>query len=137
MRLEVTRQADLAIRALVTLGDVGHSLSARRLAELLDATPGFMSQVMNPMVKAGWVASVPGRAGGYELARPLAELNVLEVVELADGPTDDGRCIVAGVPCTSHEPCPLHPAWAPARAVLIENLRARSLDTIPPPPPPP
>lgn len=89
-----------------------------------------MSQVMNPLVKAGWVDSEPGRTGGYRLLADLADLTLLDLVELVDGPVDDGRCIVVGVPCDSHEQCPMHTSWAPARKVLIEHLRRRTLDRI-------
>lgn len=133
VRLEVTRQADLAIRALVTLGDPGHvddRISARSFAEMLDTSAGFMSQVMNPLVKAGWLSSEQGRSGGYRLEVPLRSITVLDVVELVDGPIDNGICIVVGVPCDSHEQCPMHTSWAPARKVLMDSLRKRRLDKV-------
>lgn len=85
---------------------------------------------MNPLVKAGWISSVVGRTGGYRLEVPLESLTVLDVVQLIDGPVGDGRCIVVGVPCESHEPCPLHSSWAPARKVLIDALGEQSLDLV-------
>lgn len=132
VRLEVTRQSDLAIRALVTLGAVEDGdgpVSARNFAEHLDTSAGFMSQVMNPMVKAGWVTSVAGRTGGYRLAVPLSSLSVLDVIELVDGPVDD-RCIVVGVPCESHDHCPMHTAWSAARRILIDTLADHRLDQV-------
>ncbi len=89
-----------------------------------------MSQVMNPLVKAGLVSSSAGRSGGYRLEVPLRDITVLDVVELVDGPIDNGICIVAGVPCDSHEQCPMHTSWAPARKVLIDALRKRRLDKV-------
>lgn len=133
MRLDVTRQADLAIRALVTLGDPNHGatrISARAFSERLGTSAGFMSQVMNPLVKAGWLSSVQGRRGGYRLEVALRDLTVLDVVELVDGPIDNGMCIVVGVPCDSHEQCPMHTSWAPARKVLMDALRKRRLDRV-------
>lgn len=89
-----------------------------------------MSQVMNPLVKAGYVSSATGRSGGYRSERELASITLLEVIELIDGPIDDGICIVAGVPCDSHEHCPMHTSWGPARRVLIQHLRGRTLDKV-------
>lgn len=133
VRLEVTRQADLAIRALVTLGDPEHRegrTSARAFAEQLGTSAGFMSQVMNPLVKARWISSEAGRTGGYHLEVPLQSLTVLDVVELVDGPIDNGVCIVVGAPCDSHEQCPMHTSWAPARKVLMDALGKRRLDKV-------
>lgn len=105
-------------------------MSARAFAEQLDTSAGFMSQVMNPLVKAGWISSEAGRTGGYRLEVELKDLTVLDVVELVDGPIDNGLCIVVGVPCDSHEQCPMHTSWAPARKVLMDALRKRRLDKV-------
>lgn len=89
-----------------------------------------MSQVMNPLVKAGYVSSETGRSGGYRIESDLASITLLEVIELVDGPIEDGICIVAGVPCDSHEHCPMHSSWSPARRVLIKHLAKRTLDKV-------
>lgn len=89
-----------------------------------------MSQVMNPLVKAGFVSSETGRHGGYQISRPLESITLLEVIELVDGPIDDGICIVVGVPCDSHEHCPMHSSWSPARRLLIQHLGRRTLDKV-------
>jgi len=89
-----------------------------------------MSQVMNPLVKGGYVSSEPGRHGGYQIERPLSAITLLEVIELIDGPVEDGMCIVVGVPCDSHEHCPMHASWSPARKLLIQHLGRRTLDKV-------
>jgi Rrf2 family protein len=123
MRLEVTRRADLAVRAMVLLAE-GRQLKAAELAAGLGATPGFVPQVVGPLVKAGWVRSDPGPVGGYRLVAPPDQVTVLEIVEAVDGPTDSGRCVVADSPCGSEQPCALHGAWTQARNELMESLRA-------------
>lgn len=102
-------------------------MKGSQLAEVLDATPGFMAQVLNPLVKVGWVASEPGPSGGYRLVTAIDRLSVLEVVEAIDGPTDDGRCVVADRPCSEATPCALHHAWTRARNVLTSTLADLSL----------
>lgn len=130
MRLEITRRADLAVRSMTALAEVGGPLKGSQLAEVLDATPGYMSQVLNPLVKVGWVASEPGPSGGYHLVADISRVSVLDVVEVIDGPTDDGRCVVADRPCSETAPCALHHAWARARHVLTSTLADLSLADI-------
>ena len=48
MRLEVTRRADLATRAMIALAVTGERRKASELAEDLDTSPGFLSQAMTP-----------------------------------------------------------------------------------------
>jgi Rrf2 family protein len=129
MRLEITRRADLAVRAMTVLG-AGGRLKAGDLAAVLGSTSGFMPQALGPLVKAGWVRSEPGPTGGYSLQVPLAENTVLDVVEAIDGPTDAGRCVVADRPCGRDEFCALHVAWGRARAELTAALRGMPMSEL-------
>lgn len=102
-------------------------MKGSQLAEVLEATPGFMAQVLNPLVKVGWVSSEPGPSGGYRLVAGIARVSVLDVVEAIDGPTDDGRCVVADRSCSEATHCALHHAWTRARHVLTATLADLSL----------
>ena len=124
MRLDITQRADLAVRALVVLDQSAARLKSSDLAAALGTTAGFVPQVMGPLVRHGWVHSVPGPTGGYEPLIEVDTLNVLEVVEAVDGPTNSGRCVVADRPCEATEPCALHVAWGLARRQLLSSLAA-------------
>jgi Rrf2 family protein len=126
MRLEITRKADLAVRAMALLAE-GRQLKAADLAAGLGASAGFVPQVIGPLVKAGWVRSVPGPSGGYRLAAVPEQVSVLDVVEAVDGPTDSGRCVVADAPCGRDTVCSLHRAWTRARDELMDSLRSVSV----------
>ena len=129
MRLEVTRRADLAVRAMGLLA-AGAQWKAADLAERLETTVGFVPQVVGPLVKAGWGRSDPGPTGGYALVAPPEAVTLLDVVEAVDGPTDTGRCVVADLPCGRDDPCALHVAWSRAREELMASLRAISIADI-------
>jgi len=124
VRLEITRRAELAIRALALLGAADGRLKAAALADGLGTTVGFVPQVVGPLVKAGWVVSDPGPTGGYRATVDPADVNVLQVIEAVDGSTDAGRCVVADRPCHATHPCVLHEAWGRARAELVGVLSA-------------
>lgn len=130
MRLEVTRRADLAVRAMVALGGASGRLKAPALAEALGTTSGFVPQVIGPLVKAGWVRSDPGPSGGYMSCVDLGTVSLLEVIEAVDGATDCGRCVTADRPCDPAEPCPLHFAWSAARRQLLSALGATSMSEV-------
>src|SRR5690554_3570667 len=126
MRLELTRKSDLAARTMVELAGAGR-LKAGDLADRLETTTGFVPQVVGPLVRAGWVVSVPGPTGGYALAVDLADVSVLQVIEAAEGPTHSGRCVVVDRPCDSGQACLVHDAWADARHHLVGRLRETSI----------
>ena len=127
MRLEVTRKSDLAVRALQALAASSGRVKGPELAELVGSTSGFVSQVLTPLVRAGWVRSDPGPSGGYSLAADLAEVSVLAVIETIEGPTDSGRCVLADRPCNEQGTCALHTPWLRARAQLRSQLDAMSV----------
>jgi Rrf2 family protein len=56
----------------------------------------FMSLVLMRMTQAGLIASKRGTAGGYKLARPAAEVSLLDVIEAVDGPLDASEVRAAG-----------------------------------------
>lgn len=130
MRLEVTRRTDLATRAMIALASTGERRKASELADDLDASPGFLSQAMTPMVNRGWVHSEPGRSGGYLAVTPLEELSVLDVVEAVEGPTDVTRCVLEDRACAGGGRCALHDAWAQARGHLLRDLADTPLSAI-------
>ena len=127
MRLEITRKSDLAVRALRALADGPGRLKGPALAEAVGSTSGFVSQVVNPLVRQGWVRSDPGPGGGYRLVVDLGSVSVLAVIEAVEGPTDAGRCVLADRPCNDSGPCALHVAWSRAQAHLMRELDATSV----------
>ena len=130
MRLEVTRRTDLATRALLALAASGERRKAAELAKTLDASPGFLSQAMTPLVDRGWVRSEPGRTGGYTAIVALDDLSVLDVVEAVEGPTDVSRCVLEDRSCAGGGQCALHNAWAKARSDLLRDLAETPLQAI-------
>lgn len=132
MRLEVTRKADLATKAVLALDAVGRRTKAAELADWVGTTPGFLSQVLTPLVSAGWIHSEPGPSGGYSLAAELGSLSVLDIIEAVEGPTDSGRCVLENRSCSDASPCVIHHAWQRARGQLVDELTRIRLSSLTP-----
>lgn len=130
MKLGIMRRTDIALQALLALDATEAVLQASQLAEHTGATPQFIPQVLTPMVRAGWIESETGPRGGYRLTADLGEKSVLELIELMEGPTDDGRCVVGPSECTPDEPCALHDSWTWARAALMERLGSTPIGSV-------
>lgn len=131
MRLEVSSRCDLAVRALRALGEPGPRVKGPELAATVGCTAGFLSQVLTPLVRAGWVRSGPGPSGGYRLSVRLTDIPLLAVVEAVEGPTDTGRCVLADSSCDARATCALHVPWMEARSRLLRELRSTSVADTP------
>jgi len=92
------------------------------LAAAVGSSSGFVSQVLTPLVRSGWVRSDPGPTGGYSLTTDLASVSVLAVIEAIEGPTDSGQCVLADRLCEEEGSCALHVAWSRARSQLLTEL---------------
>lgn len=115
------------MRALRSLAETGGRVKGPALADAVGSTSGFLSQVLTPLVRSGWVRSDPGPAGGYSLAVDLGSVSVFAVIEAIEGPTDSGRCVLADRPCNDAGTCALHVPWLRARAQLLRELDATSV----------
>lgn len=127
MRLDITRKSDLAVRSLWALGERVERMKGPELADEVGSSAGFVSQVLTPLVRAGWVRSDPGPAGGYSLVAELADVSVLAVIEAIEGPTDSGQCVLSDGSCDETGTCALHVPWLRARDQLLWTLERTSL----------
>jgi len=65
--------------------------------------------------------------GALRLARAPAEISLLDVIRAIDGGRLWKRCLFGLAQCSDASPCPVHPVWKEARALLEEHLAAQSL----------
>ena len=86
--LSITTKSPYAIRALTELARTGGAgpVPIGELARRRDIPVQFLEQLFAVLRRAGILRSQRGVKGGYSFARPPADITVLEVVELLDGP---------------------------------------------------
>jgi Rrf2 family protein len=86
--ISITTKSPYAVAALVELHGHGDSgpVPIAELARRREIPVQFLEQLFATLRRAGILRSQRGVKGGYSFARPAAEVTVLEVVELLDGP---------------------------------------------------
>lgn len=114
-----------AVRALTELArrqtvDAGRPVRLADIAEIGDMPLQFLEQVFAALRRAGIVHSRRGAAGGYTLARPAAEVSVLEVVTALDGPLFSVEC-TQGL-CDRVDVCGASSVWIEAQHALERVL---------------
>ena len=128
MKLVPTRRTDYAIRALIHVTNTEASpVSAAAIGDAMEIPTGFLQQVLRELQQAGLVTSRPGPRGGYALARPAAEITVLQIVEALEGPLRSAECALRGGPCHWDDVCALHWVWSSARDALCDELAGATL----------
>jgi Rrf2 family protein len=68
------------------------ALPAAKLAEYHGVPPAYLAKHLQALAGAGVLETVKGPRGGYRLARPPAQITLLDVVEAVDGDEPAFRC---------------------------------------------
>lgn len=84
--ISVTSKSRYAVVAMAELSRAGERpVPIKELSERRDIPEQFLEQLFSTLRRAGLLTSHRGVKGGYTLARPPEEINVLEVVQALDG----------------------------------------------------
>ena len=84
--ISVTSKSRYAVVALAELARSGsRPVPIAQIAERRGMPVQFLEQLFSTLRRAGLLQSQRGVKGGYTLARPPEEINVLEVVQALDG----------------------------------------------------
>jgi Rrf2 family protein len=86
--ISITTKSPYAVRALAELARSGGEgpVPIGELARRRDIPVQFLEQLFAVLRRAGVLRSQRGVKGGYAFAREPADVTVLEIVELLDGP---------------------------------------------------
>lgn len=119
--------AEYALRAVVQLATESETaLTAQRIAEVTRVPAGYLSKIMQDLVRAGIATSQRGPNGGFTLARPAAKITVLDVVNAVDPIHRITECPL-GLPEHGKNLCRLHRRLDDAIALVETSFREASI----------
>jgi Rrf2 family protein len=134
MKLPVSTEWLLHCASTLAQLEPGATASAAQLASYYDLPPASLAKQLQALVRAGVLAATTGPRGGFRLARPAAEITLLQVVEAVDGRAapyecreirQRGRGALAPEECRG--PCILAVRMAEAHEAWRASLAATSL----------
>jgi Rrf2 family protein len=128
--MQITRQADYAIRAVRYLSNLGPNQRAATSLVAKDQRipPSFLAKIISQLSIAGLLHTSRGARGGVSLARAPKEISLLDVVEAIDGPILLNECVADLNMCTFEIDCPLKPIWSDAQVELVGKLKTTMFD---------
>jgi Rrf2 family protein len=128
--MQITRQADYAVRAVLYLANLGPERRAAtsQIAQEQQIPPSFLAKIVSQLSVAGLLQTSRGARGGVSLARAPEKISILEVVEAIDGPILLNECVANNGACTFGDDCPMRPLWCETQADLVNRLQATTFD---------
>ena len=121
----ISTRGRYALRILVDLAgnQNGGYITLKEAADRQEISEKYLESIVKDLVKARFVEGVRGKGGGYRLARPADEINVLEVLQSADGTLVPVACLKEGSePCSRAAACRTLPLWKGLDKVVSEYL---------------
>ena len=122
--MQITRQADYAVRAVLYLTRLGveNKAATSKIAQDQHIPPSFLAKIVSQLSIAGLLHTSRGAHGGVTLARNPEDISLLDVVEAIDGPIRLNECVHADGMCAFADDCPLTSIWQAAQHDLVTRL---------------
>ena len=122
--MQITRQADYAVRAVVYLAErgAGRPIATAEIGRQQHIPVTFLAKIMSHLSAAGIVHTLRGAHGGITLGRPAGEISLLDILETIDGPVLLNECVSDPSLCPLGEHCAVCSVWCQAQADLVDRL---------------
>ncbi|MFA9478743.1 Rrf2 family transcriptional regulator [Phycisphaerales bacterium AB-hyl4] len=125
--LLLSKTSEYALRAVVCLASHhGEPIVTSQLAELTRVPAGYLSKVLQQLGRGGLVQAQRGLHGGFSLARPPAEMTILDVLNAVD-PVPRIRGCPLGLKSHGTNLCPLHRQLDDALASIEQAFAGSTL----------
>jgi len=104
----ISQTAEYALRSVICLAEnPDKPLTTRQIAKVTKVPVSYLSKVLQSLGRMGIVYSQRGLHGGFKLARPSAELSLLDIVNAVDPIRPIQRCPL-NLKTHGTDLCPLH-----------------------------
>lgn len=129
-----TDSGKYAIRAMAYIAareDPSEPISAAEIAAAEGIPPYYLAKVLQDLARAGILASVRGRGGGFRITHAPDEIHLLDVlgaVENIKKLTED--CVLGLDSCSEFVPCPLHTQWKAFRDLMLSRLEVMTVSDL-------
>ncbi|MCR9232418.1 MAG: Rrf2 family transcriptional regulator [bacterium] len=130
--MQLTIQTDYALRTLMYLASRDDRATVAEVAALFDISANHVAKVVNQLSRFGYIRSVRGLGGGIELAVPLTEIRLGEVIERFEGNLHLLECVGTEGVCVIQPFCKLKGVLAEAERLQREYLNSVTLADVAP-----
>jgi Rrf2 family protein len=122
--ITISRETDYAARVVLhlSLQEEGARATAQQIAGERLIPKALVRRVVTRLASAGIIETTRGPEGGIQLARPAADISLLQVVEAMEGPLALNRCAVEPHTCPLSPACSVHEAWCRAKDIIRLHL---------------
>ena len=114
-----------AIRAVVALAEMPEAVycGVPEIARSTGSPRNYLGKILLQLSRHGLVESRKGLGGGFRLARPAAEIRLIDVMASIEDVARWSACVFTSGVCSDATPCMVHTRWSRAREAFLAFLR--------------
>lgn len=127
--MKLTTRSRYGTRMMLDMARYGKNgpVRIKDIAERQGVSIKYLEKLVRELKQAGFVKSRRGPRGGHELARPLTEITVGDIVRVLEGDLTLVECCDDGKDCPRMEGCPTRAVWIEAARAMHASLDAVNL----------
>ena len=126
--MNFSKTTSYAISVLSFLADhEKERFSAKKLHEELEIPWPYLRQLLTSLSKSGFIYSVQGRNGGFQLQTPSDQITLAKIVDSVEGLNVFGTCIMGFKKCPFNHTCAMHEVWRETRESILKVLNNTTL----------
>jgi len=129
--MKISTKVQYGLRAMAYLAQNsadGRAVSAREVACREKLPADYLEKIFTRLQKAGLLAAKKGVSGGYIMARPAAEIKILEIFNALDSPSTKVKCIDAK--CGREQGCLTKSLWCRMQEAVNGFLESITLQNL-------
>lgn len=127
----ISTRAQYGLRALVEIARRdGEAVPLKDVAKRQNISLHYLEQLAAGLRRAGFIRSVRGAKGGYQLARPAASITAYEVVVVMEGSIAPVPCVENDHICGSEHLCGTQDLWFQVDQAVRQVLSASTLEDL-------
>lgn len=128
----IRRNTDYTLRAMVNLAKHygNEPVSTRTISNEEEISYQLACKLMQKLHDAELVDSCMGPKGGYQLKKEPAKINILEIIQVIQGPLSFNRCLLAIDACSRQNDCPISTKLAELQKYVGNYLSDITLDEL-------
>ena len=126
--LRISRLTDYATVILASLaGEPERVQTATALAEHTKIASPTVSKLLKQLQRANLVTSTRGLHGGYQLARPAAQITAADILDALEGPVALTDCAAGHGNCGIEHSCRVGRVWQRLNQAIRQSLNEVTL----------
>ncbi|HLK63234.1 MAG TPA: Rrf2 family transcriptional regulator [Bryobacteraceae bacterium] len=130
--MRLTHASDSAIQILTYLAGIRgrQRATAEEISEQTGLPPVFLNELIQKLVRPGFVSARPGTRGGFSLAMRVEDISILQVFESIDGNSTSNECLSVSGACPRSGHCDVQNQLQTRRGEVEQILNGVTLDTL-------